>query len=778
VTPGRAAAVALLLAVLSLPVPIQAHAASVPTTSCTVFPADNIWNTDISTLPVHPSSAQWLASMSSATTNLHPDFGGPPYGFPFNVVDNTHPTVSITFLYASESDPGPYPVGADTSIENGSDHHALIINKDTCTLYELYNLSGSGSSWTAGSGAIFHLGSDALRPLGWTSADAAGLPMFPGLVRWDEVLAGAINHAIRFTAVQSDRSFLWPARHQAGAAANASLPPMGARFRLKGSYSISAFSPQAQVILRAMQHYGLILADNGSNWFFSGTEDASWPDSLLSELKTVPASQFEAVDESSLMVDPNSAATGPPMPPAAPAAIGGEASATVYWNAPPAGVVATYSVVASPGGKTASVAGSARSATVNGLTDGTPYTFTITATNTVGTSPPSAASNAVIPGRGPYTALSPQRILDTRMGTGAPIAPITTGGTINVQVIGQGGVPVSNVSAVVLNVTATNTTAASYLTVWPAGVPRPLASNLNWTRGITVPNLVEVALGVNGQVSVFNAAGSADVIFDVAGYVAAPTATPPNAGLYTPIVPTRLLDTRDPTSAIKAPVGQGQAISVLVAGMANVPSAGAGAVVLNVTATNPTSASFLTVYPTGPAQPVASNLNFVAGQTMPNRVIVKLGSGGSVNFYNAFGSVDVVADVAGWFSDGTTSNAGSMFVGMTPGRILDTRPANAVGPGATSVLMVAGQDGVPAMSSAVPPAAVVLNVTATNPTAPSFLTIWPDGPLRPTASDLNYLPQQTVPNLVVVRLGPSGAIDIYNAFGTADVVVDVVGWYG
>jgi len=290
---------------------VPAQAAAPPTTSCEVFPADNIWNTDISTLPVHPRSAQWLTSTTAARTNLHPDFGAPPYGFPYNIVDSTHPTVSVSFQYASESDPGPYPVGADTSIENGSDRHALIINRDTCTLYELFGLSGSGTSWSAGSGAIFPLGSDALRPLGWTSADAAGLPIFPGLVRWDEVQAGAIRHAIRFTAQQSDQSFLWPARHQAGTAANPALPPMGARFRLKGTYDISHFSVQARVIVLAMQHYGLILADNGSNWFFSGTQDVAWPDSLLSELKTIPASQFEAIDESALMTSPNSAGITP-----------------------------------------------------------------------------------------------------------------------------------------------------------------------------------------------------------------------------------------------------------------------------------------------------------------------------------------------------------------------------------------------------------------------------------------------------------------------------------
>jgi len=305
----RQIAIALFAVIALLTGALPAIAAPVPPTNCQVFPADNIWNADISALPVHPRSAQWLTSMASATTLLHPDFGGPPYGFPVTIVDNSHPTVPVAFQYASESDPGPYPVGADTAIESGSDHHALIVNKDTCTLYELFDLAGSGSAWTAGSGAIFPLGSNALRPSGWTSADAAGLPLLPGLVRWDEVQAGAITHAIRFTAQQSDTSFLWPARHQAGTATNPSLPPMGARFRLKAGYDISSFSASAQVILRAMQHYGLILADNGSNWYFSGTEDASWPDALLSELKTIPASQFEAVDESSLMVDPNSART-------------------------------------------------------------------------------------------------------------------------------------------------------------------------------------------------------------------------------------------------------------------------------------------------------------------------------------------------------------------------------------------------------------------------------------------------------------------------------------
>jgi hypothetical protein len=283
--------------------------------NCPMFPADNVWNTNISALPVDPHSAAWMSSMDSATTNLHPDFGPSgdptnPYGMPFTVVPPTQPLVNIAFQYGDESDPGPYPFGPNTPIEGGAqatgDRHALMVNPTTCTLYELYDAQYSASGSTAGSGAIWNLNSNNLRPSGWTSADAAGLPILPGLLRYDEVASGSITHAIRMTAETTDNSFIWPARHAAGAADNPNLPPMGARFRLKASFNISAFSPQAQVVLRAMQQYGLILADNGSNWYFGGTADPSWPSALIAQLKEVPASAFEAVDESSLMVNANS----------------------------------------------------------------------------------------------------------------------------------------------------------------------------------------------------------------------------------------------------------------------------------------------------------------------------------------------------------------------------------------------------------------------------------------------------------------------------------------
>jgi hypothetical protein len=292
-------------------------AAAVPGTTCHVFPANNVWNTDISRLPVNSHSAAWLASSQASTHNLHPDFGGSPYGIPFNVVHTSHPTTNFTFQYWDESDPavaspqpqGPYPYGSDLVVEAPTDSHLLSIDQDTCKLYETFATDYNGPS-TAGSGAIFDLNSNALRPAGWTSADAAGLPIFPGLVRLDEVSAGLIPHAIRFTVQQSDKSYLWPARHQAGSASNPNLPPMGARFRLKASYPISGFGPEAQVVLTAMKHYGLIVADNGSNWYFQGTMDPGWDvgpyPAMISQLKSIPASAFEAVDESAWMGDPNS----------------------------------------------------------------------------------------------------------------------------------------------------------------------------------------------------------------------------------------------------------------------------------------------------------------------------------------------------------------------------------------------------------------------------------------------------------------------------------------
>lgn len=299
----------LALAVASLTA-LPAATAPVPGSSCRVFPGNSIWNADVSKLPVNAHSAMWLGAMHAGSTLLHPDFGRAPYGFPFVAVGNAHPLHHVRFLYADESDAGPYPFGPGTPIEGGrssdGDRHALMLNRESCKLYELYDAHWNDGHPKAGSGAIFDLGSNRLRPNGWTSADAAGLPILPGLVRYDEVRAGAIRHAIRFTAECSAGYHLWPARHDA-ASGGPKCPPMGARFRLKAGYDMSHYGPRARVILRAMKHYGLILADNGSDWFFQGTRDRRWSDTLLDQLKRVPAKGFVAVDESGCRVKRRSA---------------------------------------------------------------------------------------------------------------------------------------------------------------------------------------------------------------------------------------------------------------------------------------------------------------------------------------------------------------------------------------------------------------------------------------------------------------------------------------
>jgi hypothetical protein len=350
-----------------------------------------------------------------------------------------------------------------------------------------------------------------------------------------------------------------------------------------------------------------------------------------------------------------------------------------------------------------------------------------------------------------------------------------------VQIAGRGGLPATGISAVILNVTVTGTTASGYLVVYQKGIARPLASNLNWVAGQTVANLVEVPISADGKVTVFNSQGSSNVIFDVTGYVSTPDLSPGPDGLFNPLVPARLLDTRTGMGGATR-VAAGGTVSLQVTGRGNVPATGVSAVVLNVTATNATASSYITVWPDGAPRPLASSLNFVAGQTVPNRVIVAVGAGGKVDLYNFAGSVDLVVDVGGYFTDATAGGTGSRFNALTTARLLDTRDgtggvSSAIGAGGTLAMQVAGQKGVPAMTAATPPTAVVLNVTVTNPTAGSYLTVWPDGNGQPLASDLNFGKGQTRANLVVVKVGANGKVDLSNLAGSTDVIIDVVGWY-
>jgi hypothetical protein len=382
-----------------------------------------------------------------------------------------------------------------------------------------------------------------------------------------------------------------------------------------------------------------------------------------------------------------------------------------------------------------------------------------------------AGSMGVTFGSG-YTPLSPARLLDTRTGTGVPAGKLGPDGTINLKVTGVGGVPAAGVTAVALNMTVTGASGPdSFLTVWPRGSPRPLASNLNFSAGVSVPNLVKAAVGPDGNVSIYNSRGTVDVVADVQGWYS-------NTGggsAFVPTNPTRVLDTRTGTGAPVGQVGPGGTIQLGVTGVGGVPASGVTAVVLNMTVDRATGPeSFLTVWPAGGPRPNASNLNFTSGPASTNLVVAQVGADGKVAIYNNTGATDVIADVAGWFGP-----VGSRYFSISPTRILDTRNGTGtgttvrLGPGGTIDLPVAGVGGVPPSGVA----SVVLNVTVTDPTGPeSFLTLFPSGTARPLASNLNFVAGETVPNLVVVRV-QNGRVSIFNNLGATHVVADVQGWF-
>jgi hypothetical protein len=267
--------------------------------SCPLFPASNPLNQDISHAPLDPNSASYIAAIGVAG-HLHPDFGtNPSYGIPYSVVGPRQPKVPIDFTaYGAESDPGPYPVPPNAPVEGAGeegDRHVLVLQRGSCKVYELYAAHRRGVGWEAASGAVFNLRSNALRPEGWTSADAAGLPILPLLVRYGEVRSGRIDHALRVTVARTQRGYIHPATHFASGSSDPSLPPMGLRLRLKESFSLAGFHGQALVILRALKRYGLIVADNGSSWYITGAPDPRWNEEDLAQLKRVPGSAFEAV---------------------------------------------------------------------------------------------------------------------------------------------------------------------------------------------------------------------------------------------------------------------------------------------------------------------------------------------------------------------------------------------------------------------------------------------------------------------------------------------------
>jgi FG-GAP-like repeat/FG-GAP repeat len=478
-----------------------------------------------------------------------------------------------------------------------------------------------------------------------------------------------------------------------------------------------------------------------------------------------------------------------PSAPGTVTAVAGIGCATVSWT--PAlddggSAITGYEVISSDG-STFNVGGSVTHIVVYGL-DTSAYTFTVIASNRFLASPSSPPSNAVDPLPGGTTnSLTPARILDTRGSNGGHEYPLGPGQTLTLQVAGRGGVPSSDVSAVVLNVTVTDVTASSYLAVWPTGLARPTVSNLNFHAGEAIPNLVEVALGSGGQVSIYNAAGSVDVIADVESWVGDSLNSYGDQGLFEPLPPVRILDTRTTNGGHDYRLGPGQTLTLQISGRGAIPSSEVGAVMMNVAVAGPTALSYLTVWPAGVSRPLAANLNFSAGETIPNRVMVGVGSGGQVNFYNAAGYVNVIADVNGWFTGAGSTAGGSAFVGVEPTRIIDTRTSSSCSPDPAPCPLVPGEEWIEEVASG--PSALVLNVAVTMPTASDYLTVFPNpssrewGGTPPLASDLNFTAGETIANFTTVDLGASPdsgytAMVIYNAAGRVDVIADLDGYYG
>jgi hypothetical protein len=427
---------ASVLAVFALVAAALAQGKPVPgAPACPMTPADSFWHAYVSTLPVHPQSSAWVSSIGT-TAGLKADFGsgtwnGGPIGIPYTTVPGSQPRVPVSFDYADESDPGPYPVPPDAPIEGGSsstgDRHVLVVDRDACRLWELYSAypQNGGASWTAGSGATWDLNSNAMRPLGWTSGDAAGLPILPGLVRYDEVASGEIDHVIRFTAPRTYNS-VWPASHKASTGVT-SDPPMGAWFRLKATFDISGFSAQNQVVLLALKKHGMVLADNGSSWFMSGAPDPAWNNTDLNALRSVPGSAFEAVDVSSLKLSDTSYAVPgslppPPPPPPPPTAElvanpGFEASLSGWSRSDKRTILARVCTVAHGGSCSAELG---RTRTGDALLDDSP--------NTVASSAAGATYAATVWVRAPAGRTMRLRVREYRGGTLVRTSSVTAAG--------------------------------------------------------------------------------------------------------------------------------------------------------------------------------------------------------------------------------------------------------------------------------------------------------------------------------------------------------------
>jgi|GEM_PF-1431939 len=700
------------------------------------FPADAIWNQDISTAPIDTNSGAMInASVAWGT-------GGTKFQVDFSMhvlstAGHTYVTRSVVKEsgYYGDCDSGlsiPLPTGGaiegstDYTCDLSNDCHLFVV--DGNNLYESYQTTVDTNGINSLCAIKWRLDLDyppGGRGEGCTSADAAGFPMAPLITGPDEVFAamqvsnGDLGHALRFIMPNSRMRagyYVHPASHNGSpSSTSAAAIPYGARLRLHPNFDISTFNGASQVVLRTLKKYGMFLSDGGSVplTFDDGLfATRHWSDTNINfdshSLYGVALTDFDV------------------MPIGTPIA---------YDNNDP-----LADCVRNP----------------------TP-------------SPPR------------YVPVTPARLLDTRSGATtvdgveAGVGAIASGTALNLPTLGRGDVAASAVSAVVMNVTAVTPSAVGYITVWPAGTTPPLAANLNLNPPYTIPNLVIAKPGNSGQISAYNgtAAGATNVVADVQGYFT-------TSANYNAVSPMRILDTRaqqvtyDGAYQAIGAIASAQKLDMTILGRPGIPASGVSAVVVNVTPVSPSASGFLTVWPTGTTRPIAANVNLNRGLTIPNLVIAKVGGAGQISIYNGGGAAtDVVADLQGWFPQT------SEYAALVPARLMDTRPGQstvdnvdagtgALGGGGTFALSVLNRGGVPASGVG----AVALNVTSVLPHGAGYLTLWPSGATRPLAANLNLNPGLTVPNLVIARVGPDGNVMIYNG-GAAptDIVVDVQGYF-
>jgi hypothetical protein len=715
--------IALVLAALVSP--LAAQSPSFPK-----FPSGAVWNQDVSSSAVDPNSAAMIAASGSWGT------GGTRFQIDFSMhvlhtggqINTLEPLVQESGYYLPDCDTGlSVPLPANGAIEGSTNYtcnlsndcHLFVVDGDT--LYESYQTTVNSSGLNSLCLVQWRL--DLVYPQngrgdGCTSADAAGFPMAPLIFGPDEVYAalqasnGDLGHAIRFILPNGS---------------------MRSGFYVHpASHNGAPSSPSAQAI-----PYGAHLR------LQAGFDISGFSPAAQVILRTLKKYGMFLADGGTI---PLTADDG--------------MFATHKWTDPDINI------------DSHSLFGVALN-NFDVLPLGTPIAYD--------NSSPSA--ECVRNGFGaPTSTTFPTRILDTRHGYTtvdgqfAGLGAVTGGTALNLTVAGRGNVPASGTVAAVLNVTATDATAPGYVTVWPTGVPLPNASSLNFVAGQTVPNLVFSGIGNNGDVSLFNSAGSTDLIADAEWYFG-------TASQLTALTPARVLDTRpgyttiDGQFAGTGALGGGQQLNLRLAGRGGLPSTGLGAVVLNMTVTNPTAPAYVTVWPTGQNPPFASNLNFDAAQTIANLVVVGVGSSGQVSIFNSAGNTQLIADVTGWFP------SGAQLTPLVPARLLDTRLGSTttdgqfVGGGplgavASFDLNVTGRGGVPASGVS----AVVLNLTAVVPSGTGYITVWPSGASRPNASNLNFTPGQSRSNLVIAAVGTGGKVSLFNSAGLTNAVVDVMGW--